>query len=1177
MNATTIEQLIAKRVTEALVAQDTNRNSRNLCNSDSNSAGGGERTTCNYSLMDQKVHVYATRQAKNKRIIDNNPRDNHAKQPPYKRHNVARAYTAGSNEKRGYVGTIPLCNKCKLHHNGPCIVKNQGPYKSDCPKLKNQNRGNASGSNEVLGRVYALGGGGANPDLNVVTEVFLEDLPGLPPAQQVEFQIDLVPGAAPVARAPYRLAPSEMKELSDQLELNKLTVKNCYPLPRIDDLFDQLQGSSAYLKIDLRSGYHQLRVREEDILNTTFRTRDGHYEFQVMLFGLTNAPAIFIDLMNRGDKEEATFQSLKQKLCSAPILALPKGTKNFVVYCDASHKGLGDVLMQNKKILNAQAEAMKEKNIKEENPHGMNKELEARLDETLCIKKRIWLLCFGGLRHLIMHDSHKSKYSIHIGSDKMYYDIKKLDWWPNMKAEIATYVSKCLTCSKTDGQSERTIQTLKDMLRACVIDFGNGWDKHLPLVEFSYNNSDHTSIKAAPFEAIYGRKIQAVRDRQKSYADVRHKPLEFQVILNGDSPTPTKVVDGVVQPIAPTTAEKRLAKKNELKARGTLLMAFLDKHQLKFNIHKDAKSLMEAIEKIFGGNKETKKVQKILLKQQYENFTGSSSEILDQIHDRLQKLISQLEILGESLSQVDINLKFLRSFPSEWRTHTLIWRNKADLEDQSLDDLFNNLKIYETEVKSSSSTSHTTQNIAFMSSHNTNESVSDVASISAASTKPLASILPNVDNLSDAVIYSFFASQSHSPQLDNDDLKQIDVDDLEKMDLKWQMAMLTMRAKRSPKDTRNKDTQRRSVQVETSTSNALVSQCDGVISYDWSFQAYEEPINYAVMAFTSSSSTSSFGSDSENKNVFEEDIKLLKLDVMLRDNALVELRKKFKKYKKERDELKLKLEKFQTSLKNLSKLLESQITDKTSLGYDNQMFTSTVFHCDELSSSESNVSVPTSLVHDSYKLGEGYHVVPPPYTRTFIPPKPDLVFHDAPFASEIVPTVFNVEPSTTKPTKELSQSNRRSAPIIEDWVFDLEDEYEVSHGLGRQKTLTFLFDVHGNPQQALKDKGVIDSGCSRHMIGNISYPLTLKKSMEDMLHLVEIQKVVRSQAKMYDKKNSVLFTDTECVVLSSDFKLPNENHVLLRVLRENNMYNVDLKNIVPLGDLTCLFAKATLD
>nr|GEU93296.1 ribonuclease H-like domain-containing protein [Tanacetum cinerariifolium] len=251
--------------------------------------------------------------------------------------------------------------------------------------------------------------------------------------------------------------------------------------------------------------------------------------------------------------------------------------------------------------------------------------------------------------------------------------------------------------------------------------------------------------------------------------------------------------------------EQRLAMKNELKARGTLLMALLDKNQLKFNIQKDAKSLMEAIEKRF----------------------------------------------------------------REWKTHTLIWRNKADLKEQSLDYFFNNLKIYEAEVKGLSPFSQNTQNIDFVSSNNTdsiNESVTVAPSIFAASSKATVSTLPNVDSLSDAMIYSFFVSQSNSPQLENEDLKQIDPDDLDEMDLKWQMVMLTMRAMRrglfarecrSPKDNRNKETTRRTVPTKVSTSNALVSQCDAVGGYDRSFQDDEEPTNYALMTYSSSGSSSS--------------------------------------------------------------------------------------------------------------------------------------------------------------------------------------------------------------------------------------------------------------------------------------------------------------------------------
>ncbi|GJX36554.1 putative reverse transcriptase domain-containing protein [Tanacetum coccineum] len=371
------------------------------------------------------------------------------------------------------------------------------------------------------------------PIIRDFPEVFPDDLPGLPPPRQVEFRIELVPGAAPVARAPYRLAPSEMKELSDQLkelsekgfirpssspwgapvlfvkkkdgsfrmcidyrELNKLTVKNRYPLPRIDDLFDQLQGSSVYSKIDLRSGYHQLRIREEDIPITAFRTRYGHFEFQVMPFGLTNAPAskedheehlkIILGLLKKeklyakfskcdfwldsvqflghvidskgihvdpskieaiknwtapttptevrqflglagyyrrfiegfsliakpltkltqknkkyewGEDEEEAFQMLKQKLCSAPILALPEGSEDFVVYCDASIKGFGAVLMQREKVI---AYASRQLKKHEENYTTHDLELGA-----VVFALRLWRHYLYGTKCVVFTD-HKS-------------------------------------------------------------------------------------------------------------------------------------------------------------------------------------------------------------------------------------------------------------------------------------------------------------------------------------------------------------------------------------------------------------------------------------------------------------------------------------------------------------------------------------------------------------------------------------------------------------------------------------------------------------------------------------------------------------------------------------------------------------------------------------------------
>nr|GEV87875.1 putative reverse transcriptase domain-containing protein [Tanacetum cinerariifolium]GEX95781.1 putative reverse transcriptase domain-containing protein [Tanacetum cinerariifolium] len=286
----------------------------------------------------------------------------------------------------------------------------------------------------------------------------------------------------------------------DYLELNKLTVKNRYPLPRIDDLFDQLQGSSVYSKINLRSGYYQLRVHKEDIPKTTYRTRYGHYEFQVMPFGFTNAPAVFIDLINLIPK----VQFLGHVIDSKGIHVDP--TKLEFIKDWASPKSPTEIRQ------------------------------------------------FLGLTDRLT----KSAYFLPMRENESMDKLARLE----LQKALGTRLDMSTAYhSQIDGQSERTIQTIKDMLRAFVIDFRNGWERHLPLIEFSYKNSYHANIKAAPFEALYGWKCRSpvclaeVGDArltgpelihettekivqikqiiqaacQKSYADVRRKPLEFQV------------------------------------------------------------------------------------------------------------------------------------------------------------------------------------------------------------------------------------------------------------------------------------------------------------------------------------------------------------------------------------------------------------------------------------------------------------------------------------------------------------------------------------------------------------------------------------------------------------------------------------------------------------------------
>ncbi|GJU68325.1 putative ribonuclease H-like domain-containing protein [Tanacetum coccineum] len=629
---------------------------------------------------------------------------------------------------------------------------------------------------------------------------------------------------------------------------------------------------------------------------------------------------------------------------------------------------------------------------------------------------------------------------------------------------------------------------------------------------------------------------------------------------NGNAPIVTKTIDDKNTVIPLTSVEEKAQRRAELKARSTL----------------------------FGGNTATKKTHKNLMKQQYENFAASSTEVIEQTYERLQKLISQLEMHGEVIPQEYINQKFL------------------------INDLFNNLKAYESEVKGTSSSTTKSHNVAFLSSSSAN---SATRVVNTASTQGAADSSTTIENLSDAVIYSFFASQPSIPQLDNEDLQQIHPHDLEEIDLRWNIVMLTMRARRFLKntgrkldmankeiigfdksnvkcfnchkrghfvrecmaprnqDSRNREPTRRTVPVEATTSNALVSQCDG-FGYDWSDQVEEGPTNFVLMAYSSTSSPSSINFEvsnnsnccssclecvkdlkeqneqlvkdlridrisvvsyktslesvkarllafKKNESVYEEDIKLLKLEIYLRDLDITELKRKL------------------------------ELTTKENISLDDFV--------------DVNESASESVVEK--------------------------------------PTIETNEPKNAR--------KENGAPIIKDWVSESEEQDELKFQTIKPDFTKIKFfkpktdRKPGNPQQYLKDKGVIDSGCSRHMIGNRSYLTdykeidggfvafggnskggnitgkgkikTSKLDFKDVYFVKELKFNLFSVSQMCNKKNNILFTDIEYVVLSPDFKLLDESHVLLKVPRKDNMYSVDLKNVVPQGGLTCLFAKATPD
>nr|GEV47112.1 ribonuclease H-like domain-containing protein [Tanacetum cinerariifolium] len=596
----------------------------------------------------------------------------------------------------------------------------------------------------------------------------------------------------------------------------------------------------------------------------------------------------------------------------------------------------------------------------------------------------------------------------------------------------------------------------------------------------------------------------------------------WDIIENGKFIPKTQTINNVETVIPPTTADEKLQRRNEVKARSTLMMGLPTKHQLKFNSFKDAKSLLVAIEKRFGGNGAIKKTQRNLLKQQYGNLSGSSSKCLDQTFDKLQNLVSKLELLGEVISQEDINQKFLRSLPSEWGMHVVVWINKPDLDILSMDDLYNNLKIYDNGV-------------------NTTQEVNTANGVNTASSQ--------------------------------------------EMDLKWQMAMLTMREKiflkntrrkwnltrndsvafnktkvecyncnkrgystreyQAPRgqDNRSRDVTRKTMPVETPNSSALVS-CDGLGGYDWSDQAEEGPTYYALMAY-STLSTSSL--DFEVSAYSKSCLKAVENLKSTNEKLLTDLRKSeiiVVAYKEGLKSVEQRLELFKTNESNLNKIIECQIVD-------------------------------------NYKKGLGYNAVPPPHTGLFPPSKSDL-------SSTGLEKLFNepkIEKSNDKSNELEPQYVRKhsDALIIKDWVSDDEEEevekQEVKPSINR---INFVkATTYNNPKETVKtgeqpkQNTHRKRGNQRNWNGMMSHrpkqKLTaLKNSYANKKVItVWVKKVntAKPKATVNAAKAKATYNDVKGKI---DYKEIDRGYV---AFGENPKGG----KITGKGDPTCLFAKATED
>ncbi|GJU00546.1 putative ribonuclease H-like domain-containing protein [Tanacetum coccineum] len=660
-----------------------------------------------------------------------------------------------------------------------------------------------------------------------------------------------------------------------------------------------------------------------------------------------------------------------------------------------------------------------------------------------------------------------------IGNGVMMHTIKvEYEWKP----------SRCGTClvfgplgsKKGTVDNEKPMDDLVDDTRKKMEAPPKKTPRKIGVMELE--NSQNNALAKLPMLKLEEYEMWEIRIKQ--YFQIQDYAL-WEVIENGNSWVPIPVTATETGPstglkmTVPSTAEEKICKKNDVKARSLLLMALPNEHQLTFDQYVDAQSMFAAIKARFGGNEATKKTQKALLKQQYENFNASSSESLDSIFNRLQKLVSRLAILGVVTPPEDLNVKFLRSLPSEWDTHVVVWMNKPDFDTMGLDDLYNNFKIVEQKVKRSAGANNDDKNLAFLttSSPSSTNTINIVnTGVSTGTTKVnTASTETSTASFSDATVYAFLSTQPQGSQLVHEDLEQLHDDDLEEMDLKWNMALLSMRARKFYQRTgrkiiidgsstagydksKNQGSSSKAVRIEDAFEKAMYA-IDGA-GLDWSDMAEEKiQANMALMAFSDSEVTN-------DKSCSKSCLKNYEALKKQYDDLLVKLDDTgFKAFTYKRGHKEYQMGLLRTELE--------KITNKSKKGFGYNAV---------ISPHPLILNRPTPL-DLSYS---GLEEFKEPEVNEYGPRNSSLKTTTV-FDRESNNSKENTDDSLTQQPKTVNETSSVVSPLKE------EKKADVPIATKKESVKPVNPSRRSVSNSQLNEKGFVDSRCSRHMSGNIAH------------------------------------------------------------------------------------------